>query len=239
MWGLGAAIITLCLFSNKDIYLKTNISIHMTTSYKITGNRCILSFHEPNEIFCRALADSKLFGGITITQTFTQVSFYAKSCCSLRDLLSQRREKLQYFEGVKMAQCIGQQLFYLEKYAHTFSWFNLDHILVIDGSSFLCIGLEQLMPMDAFGRIWFTTPFSLKLPHIAPEIQRLKTLPSYATYKAAYYSLGSLIIFCLAEDDEKSTKIQLRLEFIAHTKLYWFILRCIDPEPSARLLLFV
>jgi len=236
--GLGAAIITLLLFSNKDIYLKTNIPIHAMT-YKITGNRCILSFQEPNEIFCRALADSKLFGGITITQTFTQASFYAKNVCSLRELLSQRREKLQYFEGVKMAQCIGQQLFYLEKYAHTFSWFNLDHIIVIDGSSFLCIGLEQLMSIDAFGRIWFTTPFSLKLPHIAPEIQRLKTLPSYVTYKAAYYSLGSLITFCLAEDDENSTKIQLRLEFIADTKLYWFLLRCIDNEPNARLLLFV
>jgi hypothetical protein len=209
------------------------------TSYKITGNRCVLSFHEPNEIFCRALADSKLFGGITITLSFTQVSFYAKTCCSLRELLSQRREKLQYFEGVKMAQCLGQQLFYLEKYAHTFSWFSLDNIIVIDESSFLCIGLEQVMSIDAFGRIWFTTPFSLKLPHIAPEIQRLKTLPSYVTYKATYYSLGSLITFCLAEDDEKSTKMQLKLEFIAHTKLYWFILRCIDPVASARLLLFV
>ena len=210
-----------------------------TMTYKIVGNRCVLSFHEPNEIFCRALADSKLFGSITITQSFTQASFYAKNVCSLRELLSQRREKLQYFEGVKLAQCIGQQLFYLEKYAHTFSWFNLDDILVIDESSFLCISLEQLMPVDAFGRIWFTRPFSNKHPHIAPEIQRLMTLPSYVTYKAAYYSLGSLIIFCLAEDDEKSTKVQLRLEFIADTKLYWFLLRCIDSEPSARLLLFV
>jgi hypothetical protein len=198
-----------------------------------------LTFHEPNEIFCRALADSKLFGGITITQTFTQISFYAKNVCSLQELLSRRREKLQYIEGVKMAQHIGQQLFYLEKYAHTFSWFNIDKILVIDDSSFLCVGLEQLMPIDAFGRMWFTTPFSLKLPHIAPEIQRLKMLPSYATYKAAYYSLGSLIIFCLAVDDENSTKMPLRLEFIADTKLYWFLLRSIDPEPGARLLLFV
>ena len=210
-----------------------------TMTYKITGNRCVLSFREPNEVFCRAFADSKLCGGITITQTFTNASFYAKNVCSLRELLSQRREKLQYFEGVKLAQCIGQQLFYLEKYAHTFSWLNLDNILVIDESSFLCTGIEQLMSVDAFGRIWFTTPFSLKLPHIAPEIQRLKTLPSYVTYKAAYYSLGSLITFCLAEDDEKSTKMPLRIEFMADTKLYWFILRCIDPEPSARLLLFV
>jgi len=213
--------------------------MNTATSYKIVGNRCLLSFHEPNEIFCRALADSKLFGGITITLSFTQISFYAKNVCSLRDLLSQRREKLQYSEGVKMAQCIGQQLFYLEKYAHTFSWFNLDHILVIDDSSFLCVGYEQLMPIDAFGRIWFTTPFSLKQPHIAPEIQGLKTLPSYVTYKAAYYSLGSLIIFCLALDDENSIKMTLRLEFIADTKLYWFLLRCIDPVASARLLLFV
>jgi hypothetical protein len=110
---------------------------------------------------------------------------------------------------------------------------------VIDESSFLCVGLEQLMPVDAYWRIWCTTTCTLKQPHFAPEIQRLKTLPSYATYKAAYYSLGSLITFCLAVDDEKSTKMPLRIEFMADTKLYWFILRCIDPEPSARLLLFV
>lgn len=208
-------------------------------TYKIVGNRCVLTFCEPCEIFCKALADSKLCGSITITQTFTQATFYAKKACSLRELLSQRREKLQYNEGMKLAQCLGQQLFYLEKYAHTFSWFNLDNILVIDDTTFLCIDIEHLMPMDSLGRIWFTAPFSLKLPHLAPEIQRLITLPSYATYKAAYYSLGSLITFCLTEDDEKSTKMQLRLEFIVDTKLYWFILRCIDTEPSARLLLFV
>jgi hypothetical protein len=205
-------------------------------TYKITGNRFILSFREPNEIFCRALADSKLFGGITITLSFTQISFYAKTCCSLRALLSQRREKLQYDDCVKMAQCLGQQLFYLEKYAHTFSWFNIDNILVIDESSFLCVGLEQLMPVDAFGRIWFTTPFSLKLPHIAPEIQRLSILPSWVSYKAAYYSLGSLITFCLVEDTGLDKNV---IEFIADTKLYWFLLRCIDPVASARLLLFV
>jgi hypothetical protein len=207
-------------------------------TYKIVGNRCVLSFHEPNEIFCRALAESKLCGGITITQTFTQASFYAKKVCSLRELLSQRREKLQYFECVKLAQCIGQQLFYLEKYAHTFSWFNQDSIIVVDESFFLCVGLEQLMPVDALGRIWFTTPFSNKQPHIAPEIKRLYILPSYVTYKAAYYSLGSLITFLLT-DAEYGELYKNIIGFIADTKLYWFLLRCIDDEPSARLLLFV
>jgi hypothetical protein len=209
-----------------------------TMTYKIVGNRCVLSFHEPNEIFCRALAESKLCGGITITQTFTQASFYAKKVCSLRELLSQRREKLQYFECVKLAQCIGQQLFYLEKYAHTFSWFNQDSIIVVDESFFLCVGLEQLMPVDALGRIWFTTPFSNKQPHIAPEIKRLYILPSYVTYKAAYYSLGSLITFLLT-DAEYGELYKNIIGFIADTKLYWFLLRCIDDEPSARLLLFV
>jgi hypothetical protein len=156
----------------------------------------------------------------------------------LRELLSQRREKLQYDECVKLAQCIGQQLFYLEKYAHTFSWFNNDNILVIDESSFLCVGLEQLMPVDAFGRIWFTTPFSNKQPHIAPEIKRLYILPSYVTYKAAYYSLGSLITFLLV-DAEYGELYKNIIGFIADTKLYWFLLRCIDDEPNARLLLFV
>jgi len=212
--------------------------MNATTSYKITGNRCVLSFHEPNEVFCRAFADSKLCGGITITQTFTNASFYAKNVCSLRELLSQRREKLQYFECVKLAQCIGQQLFYLEKYAHTFSWFNQDSIIVVDESFFLCVGLEQLMPVDALGRIWFTTPFSNKQPHIAPEIKRLYILPSYVTYKAAYYSLGSLITFLLT-DAEYGELYKNIIGFIADTKLYWFLLRCIDDEPSARLLLFV
>ena len=210
-------------------------------TYKITGNRCVLSFHEPNEIFCRSLADSKLFGGITITQTFTHVSFYAKTCCSLRELLSQRREKLQYFEGVKLAQCIGQQLFYLEKCRYTFCWFNLDNILVIDDTFFLYVGLEQLKPIDAAGRICFTAPFSSKQPHLAPEIKRLYILPSYVTYKAAYYSLGSLITSCLIDADMEANDQSCKnmLEPIAHTKLYWFLLRCFHAEPGARILLFI
>ena len=211
-----------------------------TMVYKIVGNRCILTFCEPCEVFCKALADSKLFGGTTITQTFTQVSFYAKKVCSLQEVLSQRREKLQYNEGLQLAQCLGQQLFYLEKYVHTFSWLKLDQVLVIDDSSFLCIDTEHLMPMDLLGRIWFTAPFSLKIPHLAPEIKQLISLPSFVSYKAVYYSLGSLITFCLADmETERAEPSAHDLEFIAQTKLYWFLLRCIHADPSARKLLFV
>lgn len=208
-----------------------------TTTYKIFGSRCVLTFEQPCESFCRALADSKILGGITSTQTFTQISFYAKKVCLLREFLSQRREKLQYNEGMKLALCLGLQLFYLEKYAHTFPWFNINHVLVIDQSSFLYIDIQYLMPIDSNGRIWFTTPFSLKQPHIAPEIKQLISLPSYVTSTAVYYSLGSLITFCLVETDD-ATYTQL-LESIQHTKLYWFILRCIDSKPNARKLLFI
>lgn len=208
-------------------------------TYKIIGNRCVILFDESNEVFCRALYATKLFGGVTITKSFTNISFYAKKVCSLREHLTQRREKLQYVESVKMAQYLGQQLFYLEKYAHTFAWFNLDNVLVIDDeSSFLCVGTEQLVPIDTIGRIWFTTPFSVKQQHIAPEIKRLITLPSSVTHKAVYYSLGSLITFCLVDTDG-AEPCEDALKFIAHTKLYWFLLRCIDDDPSARLLLFI
>lgn len=212
--------------------------MNMTTTYNIVGNRCVLTFCEPCEVFCRALAESNMFGGTTITQTFTQISFYAKSVCSLRSFLSQRREKLQYNEGMKLAQCLGQQLFYLEKRAHTFSWFDTNHVLVIDDSTFFCIDVEQLMPIDSLGRIWFTAPFSVKLPHLAPEIKRLLSLPSHVAFTAVYYSLGSLITFCLTDTEGAEPSAQL-LEFIAQTKLYWFLLRCIDADPGARKLLIV
>ena len=210
------------------------------TPYKIVGNRCVASFRGPCEVFCRALAESKMLGGMTTTQTFTQISFYAKNVCSLRAFLSQRREKLQYNQGVNLAQGLGLQLFYLEKRAHTFTWFDMDHILVIDDSVFLCIDVEHLVPFDSLGRIWFTAPFSVKLPHLAPEIKRLTSLPSAVTYTSVYYSLGSLITFCLADmETERSEPSAHALEFIAQTKLYWFLLRCIGADPGARKLLVV
>lgn len=213
----------------------------LTPNYKIAGSRCVLSFNEPNEAFCKALAASKLFGGTTITNSFMNISFYAKSVCSLRDHLSRRREKLQYMECVRMAQHLGQQLFYLEKCRYTFSWFDLDNVLVIDDTFFLYVGMEQLKPIDATGRICFTAPFSSKQPHLAPEIKRLYILPSYVTYKAAYYSLGSLITSCLIDADMEANDQSCKnmLEPIAHTKLYWFLLRCFHVEPGARILLII
>lgn len=140
-------------------------------------------------------------------------------------------EGFGYDLGVLLAQNLGQQLFYLEKQGYTFAWLNLDNILVVDESQFICFELDQLKRFEK-SEITFTEPFSLNSPFLAPEIKRLYTLPSSVDYRAVYYSLGVLICICLFNEPVVS-------ESILHTKLYWFLLRCLEKDPERRSLLFI
>ena len=206
-------------------------------SILIKENRCICTWLEKDcpffEPFCKSVV---LLNGATTSKssankTFT-LSFFAKKVCTLREMM-EKGEGFGYDTGVLIAHNLGQQLFYLEKQGYTFAWLNLENILVVDESRFICFDLDQLKRFEkTTSVITFTEPFSLKSPFLAPEIKQLYTLPSSVDYRAVYYSLGVLICICLFNEPVAS-------ESIMHTKLYWFLLRCLEKDPERRSLLFI
>ena len=53
----------------------------------------------------------------------------------------------------------------------------------------------------------------------SPELLAMNSIPFKISYKTIYYSFGALAIYCLGNPSTYE-----------HTKLYWFIKRCIGEE---------
>jgi hypothetical protein len=87
----------------------------------------------------------------------------------------------------------------------------------------------------------------IKAPYFSnPEILKLTTLPGSINYKCSYYSLGTLVVFCLLKqyllvgNEVKSVEeIENIIGPLKNTKLYWFIKRCLDDKIDKRSLLLI
>jgi hypothetical protein len=90
---------------------------------------------------------------------------------------------------------------------------------------------------------------------ICPEIKLIQKIPCSILYSSTYYHLASIIIYCMFNknicfhdgefDGNGDNEMRIHenmielLSSIKNTKLYWFLIRCIDYEPSKRILLWI
>ena len=79
----------------------------------------------------------------------------------------------------------------------------------------------------------------------SPEIINTNKLPALIHYKSCYYSLGLLIVFCYfgeyllkGNDIPSKESLEFSLKPIYLSKLYWFLLRCLQDNPEKRTLLY-
>tara|TARA_Y100000590_G_C15709769_1_gene1009882 strand:- start:736 stop:1092 length:357 start_codon:yes stop_codon:yes gene_type:complete len=75
------------------------------------------------------------------------------------------------------------------------------------------------------------TVHSKNIAFPSPEIHEKKTI---ITYQSGWYSLALYIIFCLTQKKNKK-----EIENYYGTKLYWAIMRCLEPQPKDRILLVI
>lgn len=78
-----------------------------------------------------------------------------------------------------------------------------------------------------------------------PELFNIKSLPCEVNYKSCYYSLGSLVVYCLinsyllvGNEIKSDAEIEKSLSPIKNTKMYWFLKRCLNSLSHKRILLF-
>jgi hypothetical protein len=85
--------------------------------------------------------------------------------------------------------------------------------------------------------IQFTAPFD-RDGFVSPELLKIKSVPITINYRTIYYSLGLLVIDCLF--DYKENDIINNLEEIMgpikETKLFYLVKRCLDEEPTNRVI---
>lgn len=175
------------------------------------------------------------------------IIFTAKKVKSLSVIL--KEGKLTNQQIIKMIYDLSKQIAYLEINMMSFYGYNLDDIIVINDNTFFIANTKYLARINAKDyNIYFYKPID-KPYFSSPELNELTKLPSKIDYRANYYSLGALILFCLTnvyifseltkEEEYEDEKLKDLLEPINYTKPYWFLKRCFYKDYKKRILLFI
>ena len=175
------------------------------------------------------------------------IIFTAKKVKPLSVIL--KEDKLTNQQIIKMIYDLSKQIAYLEINMISFYGYNLDDVLVINDNTFFIASTKYLVNINAKDyNIYFYRPID-KPYFSSPELNELTKLPAKIDYRASYYSLGALILFCstniyifseLTKEEDDFLEIFLEsLEPIKYTKPYWFLKRCFYEDCKKRILLFI
>jgi len=179
--------------------------------------------------------------------TVEMIIFTAKKVKSLSVIL--KEGKLTNQQIIKMIYDLSKQIAYLEINLMSFYGYNLDDIIVINDNTFFIVNTKYLAKINAKDyNIYFYKPID-KPYFSSPELNELTKLPAKIDYRANYYSLGALILFCLTniyifseltkEGENEDEILKSILEPINYTKSYWFFKRCFLKDYKKRILLFI
>ena len=176
-----------------------------------------LQFNTSQKKMLSALVDSGLLSLATISNSYKTIEFFAYSVCPLNqylELVEKQRgvPKLSYDEAAQMYIDLRKQIFCLQQYSCGFSMFVLDKIMVIDESTFIYCGGEELLDFSPKEdkdneqqnkrfKLMFTVPFSKtrKNVFIAPEVASIDRLPYSVDSQCIHQSLEQLLSFCLID----------------------------------------
>jgi hypothetical protein len=136
-----------------------------------------------------------------------------------------------------LAWQLALQLQALEASGWTLLFWQASDILIVNqGEFYLLANLSQLVPLDKKDKsqlfLVYPTVYPLPAALCAPELFQMASLPFITQRSASYYSLGLLCLSLLKN-------INLSLERIQGTKLFYFIERCMKLEPCKRMCLFL
>jgi len=172
------------------------------------------------------------------------IFFSAEKVITLKEYLINSSEKrISYNNCIKMIDELTKQMVQLKKLGYGFYGIDISDIMVIDNIFIFC-SCKNVMPIIE-NEIKFYAP--INKPYFSnPEILKLTTLPGSIDYKCAYYSLGTLVVFCflgnylLVGNEIKSVEeIENIVGHLKDTKIYWFIKRCLDEKIDKRGLLLI
>ena len=143
---------------------------------------------------------------------------------------------------IKMIDTLTQQIKCLEAHKYAHYGYNIDDILVIDDDIFININANTLLPINEDKTMTFMIPFSCPY-FVSPLIKQITILPTKIPFKEGYYSLATLLIYCLLNEDlDKDKDLDLDkdkldtiLKPIFYTKIYWFLKHCL----TQRILLLI
>lgn len=171
-----------------------------------------------------------------------ELYFKAENVSTLSSFV--KNKKMNYEKCIHLIGCISKQIEYLTTTHFTFIGFDIQDIVVVDEHIFFVSSIQYLYPIQKNNLICFYVPF--KKPYFSsPELLELIELPGSIGIKSLYYSLASLVVYCLlgeyllkGNDIKNELEIDKILKPIYLTKMYWFLKRSLKLLEKDRYLLF-
>jgi hypothetical protein len=146
-------------------------------------------------------------------------------------------EKMSLTKVETLAYHLSLQLQLLESKGYTLLYWQPTDISVFDNQIYILSNLSHMVPLSKTDQNYLSLkyPIDLKplLDIIAPEFFDMKSLPFITERSASYYSLGLLCQRLL------DGSISYGLDDLRGSKLFYFLERCLNPDPSLRSCFFL
>ena len=155
------------------------------------------------------------------------------------DDLIKRHKNLSYTDCLTMLYDIGNQLQSLEMFNMGMPFLKLSDIMVVNDRHFFIVNTSRVLPISN-NRITINTPYK-RTPFFSPELQNLSGIPAKLNWKTAYYSLASLVVYCLTGEHILGNKLSSGeiMDKLYETKLFWALQRCLVVNPEDRYYLII
>lgn len=152
--------------------------------------------------------------------------------------------KLSYVDVIKLIYDIGVLIKSLELYNLYIICFCMEDFLIIDNSIFLFVNVNKIVKKSNISdNIRLSYPISLYdgLSFISKDID-VSVLPLECHYSYSYYNFGLMVIYLLTGDlyDEVDSNnvLSLLLPYVG-SRLYYFLLRCLNKDMNERCFLYI
>jgi|UniRef100_A0A6C0IN56 hypothetical protein len=206
-----------------------------------------IEFNTTQKILIDSFIKSGLLNNAIAEDNYKNVYFKCSSMCLLQDVY----ETLKPINIYKIIYDISTQMRYLlEDENSVFIGFDPRHILVVNDNTYLYINGTHLAKIDKQENIEIKYPPNSEDFILAPELYEISELPCKINYKCSYYSVGILYLYMFKTMETKNMqKIDtndveeisqlLKTLSINHTKIFYFLQRCLQKNPVNRQILFI
>jgi len=126
-------------------------------------------------------------------------------------------------------------ILYLEEQKYTLSTISISDIVVIDKIHFVFMNSTNVVSI-VNDYISINAPVE-KSDFLSPELKQLKSIPSKIYFTSCYYSLSTIVFYALFKLNYTTDTSELKK--IYYSKLYYFLLRCLNQDPKKRKLIFI
>ena len=213
-----------------SVYKIENIGI-----YKNRNNSFLIKSDMDDDY---SLFISEFFKTINIEYNKESKSFKADKVESLKSVLNKNDNKLEYMSTVNLLHNLETMMTILRRSNLIFINLDIDDIIVIDSTKFMFINFNNIYGINEKEEIYVEK--AIKPSKFTPIEMKKKEIPLKLELNAVYYNIGSLLCYSLLNTViNEETDVITQLHPIYYTKLYWFLLRCLNKEPDKRVFLFI